>query len=34
MFWFGFSLTLFFIPVFPQEAKDKLSIKAFGIAAV
>ncbi len=34
MFWFGFSLTLFFIPVFPQEPKDKLSIKAFGIAAV
>lgn len=33
-FWFWFSLTLFFIPVFPREPKDSLSIKAFYISII
>lgn len=37
LFWifcFWFALTLFFIPTFPNEEKDKLSVKAFILSVI
>lgn len=33
-FWLGFALTLFFIPIFSSEPKDKLSVKAFIVSII